>query len=139
MSLTFSLVLVLCIIIILFSDEFHKLGKKVLGIRGAPLLLPLFAASLIAIDFKSFWYKDILFIANGFHMFLTEVSRILDIGIWGRSIVGVLLMVGMATVPQFVINWYRRRDHRPPYKNSSYMSLVLWALTAYFYVLTTWY
>ena len=93
MSFTIVFLVIIFAIIVLFSDDFAKLGKKIFEIRGMKLLLPLLAASTVIFYFSFFfiWMLDLLI--NSLAFVLESLASIVPFGSYSISFAIIFLLM----------------------------------------------
>lgn len=137
MSLTVVLFVFACTFFILFSDDFLKLGKKLLDIRGMRLTLPLLIASTLIIDFFDFFQKDVFILINGYAQILSGLAAFLPAAKWAVPLVGFILFMLVALIPEPLINYIRAKLNKAPFAYSKQFSVILWLLSVVFYTMLT--
>lgn len=110
-----ALVVLLGAIIVLFSEEFIKSFKKLWAIKGAKLLLPLFAASWFIYTFD-FWFLWVIFYLSEFlHFILAFLIRLMPFQQGAKSVALVILLIFFSVVPVLIIDFFtRRKNYKAP-------------------------
>ncbi|CAM2771548.1 MULTISPECIES: hypothetical protein [Legionella] len=123
-----ALVVLLGAIIVLFSEEFIKSFKKLWAIKGAKLLLPLFAASWFIYTFD-FWFLWVIFYLSEFlHFILTFLIRLMPFQQGAKSVALVILLIFFSVVPVLIIDLFTRRKNYKGYQYPYITSTIIWIL-----------
>ena len=121
-----ALVVLLGAIIVLFSEEFIKSFKKLWAIKGAKLLLPLFAASWFVYTFD-FWVLWVIFYLHKFlHDTLTFLITIMPFQHGAESVALVILLTFFSIVPVLIIDFFTRKKKYKGYQYPYITSTIIW-------------
>ncbi|CEG58274.1 TPA: hypothetical protein F7001_02630 [Legionella pneumophila] len=121
-----ALVVLLGAIIVLFSEEFIKSFKKLWAIKGAKLLLPLFAASWFVYTFD-FWVLWVIFYLHQFlHDTLTFLITIMPFQQGAESVALVILLTFFSIVPVLIIDFFTRKKKYKGYQYPYITSTIIW-------------
>ena len=122
----FALVVLFGVIMVLFSEEVSKSFKKLWAIKGARLLLPLFAASwfIYTFDFLFVW---VIFYLRGFlHDTLTFLIRLMLFQQGATSVALVTLLTFFSVVPVLIIDFFTRKKNYKSYQYPYITSTIIW-------------
>lgn len=124
----FALVVLFGVIMVLFSEEFSKSFKKLWAIKGAKLLLPLFAASWFIYTFD-FLFVGVLFFSHQFlHDTQTFLIRIMPFQQGAESTALVILLTFFSVVPVLIIDFFTRKKNYKGYPYPYMTSTLIWIL-----------
>lgn len=130
MSYTIIFLVILCTIIVLFSEDFAKVGKKIFAIKGMKLLLPIFAVSAVIIDYFSFfiWILDLL--VNGLAIIKGELASLIPFGNFSPSIAMIMLLMTVVLILGPLMTFILRLTGHRPFIYRQQLLLVVWAVMA---------
>src|SRR5690242_2585874 len=124
MLMTLAMVVLLGAIIVIFSDEFIKLFKKLFNLKGAKLFLPLFIASWLIYSFD-FWFLWAIFYAREIvHAVLDFLIMLMPFKKGAESVSLVILLTILAVAPVFIIDAIIRRNTYWGYKYPHITSII---------------
>lgn len=130
MSFTIIFLVIIFAIIVLFSDDFAKLGRKIFEIRGMKLLLPLLAASTVISYFSFFfiWMLDVLI--NSLAFVIESLANILPLGSYSVFFAIIfLLMTVVVLLGPLAIFIFKKLDTKPILYRQQLL-LFVWATIA---------
>lgn len=134
MSLTLVLIVLLFSIIVLFSEDFAKVGKKILNIWGMKLFLPIFIASVLIIDFQDTfaWILDI--IIDKFSWCITKVAAVLPFTFYNRQLTAIFSLMVIGPLSVILFDWIRMKKGYRSFEYRNQTILMLWTVAAILYV-----
>lgn len=127
-----TLVLLVCIaaIFCFFSQEFMRLFKKILAVKGVLLLLPLALASWFVFNYEHlvllflYYVRDVL---NHINNFLTGLMPSTP---YTTAIILIVLLTAISVAPVLLMNiWYYKKTYKPaphPYL----ISTLIWIISS---------
>ncbi|HHI9989665.1 TPA: hypothetical protein ACQDQH_002762 [Legionella pneumophila] len=124
----FALVVLFGVVMVLFSEEFSKSLKKLWAIKGARLLLPLFAASWFIYTFDFLFVWVIFYLSKFLHEILAFLIRIMPFQQGAESIALVILLTFFSVVPVLIIDFFTRRKTYKSYPYPYITSTLIWIL-----------
>ncbi|WP_454780669.1 hypothetical protein [Legionella sp. WA2022007384] len=135
MLLTLALVVLFSSIVVFFSEEFIKAFKKLFAIKGAKILIPMFAASWLIYTFN-FWVLWAVFYA---HEILQDVLnflvRIMPFQKGAVSLVLVFMLTFLSVVPVLILDVISRRKSFKGYQHPYVASGVIWILSVFLLII----
>ncbi|MCC5791713.1 MAG: hypothetical protein JJT82_03780 [Legionellaceae bacterium] len=121
-------------IIVLFSDNFAQLIKKIFALWGMKLFLPLLIASTVFIDFFrniEWLFQTLLRLYRDGMLFLAAE---LKWGSLGRPFIGLLGIWLMTLLPSFCIMILLKLRDRPPAAYHGRVMMMAWMVASCWYV-----
>ncbi len=135
MLLTLALVVLLSSILVFFSEEFIKLFKKLFAIKGAKLLIPMFAASWLIYTFN-FWFLWAIFYAREMlHETLNFLVQIMPFQRGAVPVVLIFMLTFLSVVPVLILDIVSRRKTYKGYKHPYVTSGVIWILSVFLLII----
>lgn len=131
MLFTLAAVVFFAAIMTFFSQEFIRMFKKIMAIKGAKLVLPLLAASWLVLtyDYWALWvvyyFRELL---NGIVMMIAYIIPFGQISYYVASIL-VLTIISVAPILCFDYFVYRKKNYKP-YPHSYLVSTIIWLVCA---------
>lgn len=130
MLVSFAVAVFLGAIIILFSDEFTRMGKKIFEIKGAALLLPLALGSWGVYVFQD----TVLWLLYYYHTICTRIiglmCYLLPDSSYSVAIVRMLFLSAVAILPIWIWEYVTHKRAFAWYSPSYRASTILWLATA---------
>lgn len=129
MLVTLALLVFSGAILILFSQEFIRIFKKIFAIKGAKLFLPLFIASWLALRFDNLfllgidYYRDVL---NSVVLYLSQFIPFRG----ASSLVFIILLTVISVAPVFLLNIHIKKKTFKSYEYPYLTSTILWIISA---------
>jgi hypothetical protein len=127
--LTIALITFLGSIGVFFSEEFTRLVKKILAIRGATLVLPLFVASWLMYTYNFWILRGISYL----RLMLQDVRILLMSAMpfeqGAESVVLLSLLTLFSVTPVLVIQLHKRRTSQAPFKYPYATSTIIWIIS----------
>ncbi|AUH71126.1 hypothetical protein [Legionella sainthelensi] len=124
----FALVVLFGVVMVLFSEEFSKSLKKLWAIKGARLLLPLFAASWFIYTFDFLFAWIIFYLSKFLHAILVFLIKLIPFQQGSESIALVILLTFFSVVPVLIIDFFTRRKTYKSYPYPYITSTLIWIL-----------
>ncbi|HHM2300075.1 TPA: hypothetical protein ACRIDK_003021 [Legionella anisa] len=124
----FALVVLFGVVMVLFSEEFSKSLKKLWAIKGARLLLPLFAASWFIYTFDFLFVWVIFYLSKFLHEILAFLIRLMPFQQGAESIALVILLTFFSVVPVLIIDFFTRKKTYKSYPYPYITSTLIWIL-----------
>jgi hypothetical protein len=124
----FALVVLFGVVMVLFSEEFSKSLKKLWSIKGARLLLPLFAASWFIYTFDFLFVWVIFYLSKFLQDILAFLIRIMPFQQGSESIALVVLLTFFSVVPVLIIDFFIRKKTYKSYPYPYITSTLIWIL-----------
>lgn len=134
MYLTLALVVFSAAILVLFSQEFIGIFKKIFAIKGAKLFLPLLIGSWLVVDFEDIFLWGLYYfreIVNAIVLFLSQIIPFQG----AYSIVLIILLTIISVVPVFLFDMYLIKKTYKHYEYPYITSTLIWIITALAFVL----
>jgi len=131
-----ALLVLICSITVMFSQEFGRLFKKIFAIPGMKLILPLAVLTTLIVNYEDWVLWSLIKSQN----FLLDLTILLANGMpfdtGAASIANILVLIALTLLPVFAFNvWYQRKNyHLFPY--SYLVSTVIWLFVAVLLTLT---
>ncbi|CEG57579.1 hypothetical protein [Legionella fallonii] len=131
MLFTLAAVVFFAAIITFFSQEFIRMFKKIMDIKGAKLVLPLLAASwlMLSYDYWALWvvyyFREVL---NWLVRMLTYIIPFGQVSSYIACII-VLTILPLAPVFGFDLLIYRKKNFKP-YPHTYLVSSCIWLVCA---------
>ncbi|HAU4213806.1 TPA: hypothetical protein F7Z54_16640 [Legionella pneumophila] len=122
----FALVVLFGVVMVLFSEEFSKSFKKLWAIKGAKLLLPLFAASWFIYTFDFLFVGVIFYLHQFLHDTLAFLIKIMPFQQGAESVVLVILLTFFSVVPVLIIDFFTRKKNYKGYQYPYITSTIIW-------------
>ena len=124
------LVIVCTTIVVLFSQEFAGLFKRIFSIPGAKLLFPLAIASLLVEYYEEWGLWLLLVCKDGLHYVFYKISDIVP----SRNAVKILHVFYLFLLSRLPI-WIlfavaKSRDRPKPWPHTLQLSIVIWVIIA---------
>ncbi|WP_392538575.1 hypothetical protein [Legionella sp. 227] len=124
----FALVVLFGVVMVLFSEEFSKSLKKLWAIKGARLLLPLFAASWFIYTFDFLFVWVIFYLSKFLHDILAFLIKLMPFQQGAESIALVILLTFFSVVPVLIIDFFTRKKTYKSYPYPYITSTLIWIL-----------
>ncbi|QMT59682.1 hypothetical protein [Legionella sp. PC997] len=135
MLVTLALVVLLSSIIVFFSEEFIKAFNKLFAIKGAKLIIPMFAASWLLYTYN-FWVLWGLFYAHELLQdVLNLIVRIMPFQKGAVSLVLVFMLTFLSVVPVLIFDVFYRRKNFKGYEHPYVASGLIWILAVFLLVI----
>ncbi|MCL9682746.1 hypothetical protein [Legionella maioricensis] len=131
MLFTLAAVVFCAAIFVFFSQEFIRTFKRIFAIKGAPLILPLAAASWVIYNFDDWVYLVIYYYRDVLRAIVTFLTKIIPLGQLSSYVAVILLLTFISVVPVFVLDWSFRRKTYKPYPYPYLTSTLIWLISAY--------
>ena len=127
--LTIILVVVIGAIVVLFSQEFAELFKKLFTIYWVLLLLPLLLATAFIVYYEPWVYAALLSIQSFLLHLINLLASVLPFKMGANLVITVLLLVLLSCLPVLLINlWFKRKRHHN-FEYSYLTSTIIWLIT----------
>ncbi|CAM2971263.1 hypothetical protein [Legionella worsleiensis] len=134
MLLTLALVVFSAAIMILFSQEFIAIFKKIMAIKGAKLLLPLFFGSWLALEFDYWFLWGIYYYKEMLHEVVTFCSHLFSISSYSYSVFSIIFLSLFSVIPVVLLDWYHMKKTFKHYEYPYLTSALIWICTAIVFV-----
>lgn len=126
--ITVTLVVLVTSILVFFSQEFGKTGRKIFSIPGAKLFLPLILASLIVEVHEPFFYWFMLKVKRLYHNFVGYLAQEISIS---TAIVDGLFLFLLTMLPVVLMRIWEIRHNMPvPRPLTVQVGLFIWFVLA---------
>lgn len=135
MYLTLALVVFFAAILVLFSQEFINIFKKIFAIKGAKLFLPLFIGSWLVVDFEDIFLWGIYYFRETLNAIVWFFSQIIPFQ-GAYSIVLIIWLTIISVVPVFLLDMYLVKKTYKHYEYPYITSTLIWIITALAFVVT---
>jgi hypothetical protein len=135
MYLTLALVVFFAAILVLFSQEFIGIFKKIFAIKGAKLFLPLIIGSWLVIDFEDIFLWGIYYFRETLNAIVLFLSQIIPFQ-GAYSIVLIIVLAIISVVPVFLLDMYLVKKTYKHYEYPYITSTLIWIITALAFVVT---
>ncbi|CAM2780841.1 Uncharacterised protein [Legionella steigerwaltii] len=129
MLLTLALLVLLGSILVFFSEEFSKAIKKLFAIKGAKLIIPLFAASWLIYTFDFWVLWAIFYLREILYDVLNFLVRIMPFQTGAVQVVLVFMLTFLSVVPVLTLDFLSRRKTFKNYKHPYLTSGIIWILS----------
>ena len=125
---TVTLVVLVTSILVFFSQEFGKTGRKVFSIPGAKLFLPLILASLIVEVHEPFIHWFMVKVKNYYHDFTGYIAQ--ELGISTAVLDGFFIFT-LTMLPVVSMRVWEIRHNMPvPRPQTAQVGLFIWFVLA---------
>ncbi|MCE0723154.1 MULTISPECIES: hypothetical protein [Legionella] len=135
MLLTLALVVLLSSILVFFSEEFIKAFNKLFAIKGAKLLIPMFAASWLIYTFTFWCLWAIFYLREMLHEILNFLVRIMPFQQGAVSAVLIFMLTFLSVVPVLILDILSRRKRFKGYQYPYVTSGVIWILSVFLLII----
>jgi hypothetical protein len=124
--------IVLCAaIVVLFSQEFASVFKKIFAIPGVKLFLPLFVVSLLVEYYQAMGIWFLLFYKDYLHIFLHYLVSVLPFAKGAITFVHILYLFVIACVPIWILYGWAWHKKRPkPWTHAYQLGFICWLTAA---------
>lgn len=126
MLLTLALVVFFASILILFSDEFIKLFKKLFAVKGAKLFIPLFVASWLVSHYEFWVWWEMFYLRERLRYMLNFLVQIMPFQLGAKPIALIILLVFLSVVPVLIMEFLSRRKSYKGYQYPFVTSAIIW-------------
>ena len=130
MLFTIAAVAVVAAIVIFFSQEFINLFKWIFEIKGAKVVVPLAAASLLIYTFD-YWF---LWLLIYYHSFLQEILLFLvkpfSLDSWAPIIFKIIVLTFISLVPVWIVDFLFQKRTMQPYPYPYVTITLIWIVSA---------
>lgn len=126
MYLTLALVVLVFSIIVFFSQEFIRMIKKVFGITGAKIILPLLICSWAIYTFDEWFLWAIYYTRDVLQLAVAWIMRLLPFQKWAQSVALILLLTILSVVPSLFMQWLTFKKRYKEYKYPYLTSTIIW-------------
>lgn len=109
MLLTLALVILFTAIMVFFSHEFIGTFKKIFGIKGAKLLIPLGLASWLIYNFDYLFIWAIYYIREVLQVFLSFLTYIMPFQKYAASVALIILLTVVSVLPVLLLDLVKRK------------------------------
>lgn len=134
MLLTLALVIFSAAILILFSQEFIRIFKKIFAIKGAKLVLPLFIGSLLAVNFEELFLLVIYYFRGTLNAIVVFITQIIPFEKGAYSIVLIMILTLISVAPVFLFDMYTVKKTYKHYEYPYLTSTLIWIVSALVFV-----
>ena len=129
---TLTLMIFISAIILFFSKEFKNMFKKLFAIPGMPLLLPLFFATLVVIDYETQILWGILILISALQSLVLTVSQWFSFGKISLTIVSILVLMIISLLPVFALEWWVRQRSYRAFHYGYIITAIIWLIVMIF-------
>ncbi|KTC89765.1 hypothetical protein OQJ18_07715 [Fluoribacter dumoffii] len=129
MLLTLALLVLLSSILVFFSEEFGKAIKKLFAIKGAKLIIPLFAASWLIYSYNFWVLWGIFYLREILHNVLNFLVQILPFQKGAVPLVLIFMLTFISVVPVVILDMLSRRRNFKGYQYPYLTSGIIWILS----------
>jgi hypothetical protein len=131
MLVTLAAVVLIASIAVFFSQEFVRLFKKIMGIPGVKLLLPLVLASLLLETYEVWGYWILKHCHLALHILVYKITVLLPFETGALLLMRVIFLFLFGSAPVWYFKFRYRNDIRLYPKKFSYrLGLTLWIIAA---------
>lgn len=127
--LTLAVMLGIVASIAFFSQEIHKILKKIFAIRGMPLFLPLTLASIIVYEFQPLAVTLLHFLSNHLLQFYYLIIKLLPSSAYTDSLACIIVLTLVSIVPVFILQWYAYKKTQKAYPHPYLVSTLIWIIS----------
>ncbi|AWN73783.1 hypothetical protein LEAN103870_08850 [Legionella anisa] len=135
MLLTLAMVVLLSSILVFFSEEFIKAFNKFFAIKGAKLLVPMFAASWLIYTFSFWCLWAIFYVREILVEVLNFLVRIMPFQNGAVSVVLIFMLTFLSVVPVLILDIFSRRKKFKGYQYPYVTSGVIWLISVFLLVI----
>ncbi|HHT0592621.1 TPA: hypothetical protein ACTXXA_001587 [Legionella anisa] len=135
MLLTLAMVVLLSSILVFFSEEFIKAFNKFFAIKGAKLLVPMFAASWLIYTFSFWCLWAIFYVREILVEVLNFLVRIMPFQNGAVSVVLIFMLTFLSVVPVLILDIFSRRKKFKGYEYPYVTSGVIWLISVFLLVI----
>lgn len=137
LMITVASIVFFAAIILIFSQEFGRMLKKIFAIKGAKLFLPLIMASWLIELFEEDICWGLLWLSETLYGFINKIASFIPFT-FGYYIAQILSLIIVTSIPVGVA-WFERRN-KPISKvprSAYYVSGVFWLVTVFLIIQPT--
>ncbi|MCW8398219.1 hypothetical protein OQJ26_05370 [Legionella sp. PATHC038] len=135
MLLTLALLVLFGSILVFFSEEFIKTIKKIFAIRGAKLIIPLFAASWLIFSFDLWVLWAIFYLREILHDVLNYLVQMMPFQNWALQVVLVFMLTFLSVVPVLILDFLSRRKNFKSYQHPYVTGGIIWILSVFLLII----
>ncbi|KTD66428.1 hypothetical protein [Legionella shakespearei] len=136
MYLTLALVVLVAAIVVLFSQEFIQLFKKILTIKGAKLVLPLLIVSWLVFTFDYWVLWGIYYYGTVLNSITAFLSNLLPFQTGAYPLVMILLLTAISVVPVILWEHYLWKQNYKHYQYPYLTSTLIWIASSIVLIMT---
>lgn len=136
MYLTLALVVLVAAIVVLFSQEFIQLFKKIFAIKGAKLVLPLLVISWLIYTFDYLVLLVIYYYSDALNSVITFLSNLLPFQTGAYPIVMILVLTTISVVPVIALEHYLWKKNYKHYQYPYLTSTLIWIASSIVLIMT---
>ncbi len=129
------MVVLLSSILVFFSEEFIKAFNKFFAIKGAKLLVPMFAASWLIYTFSFWCLWAIFYVREILVEVLNFLVRIMPFQNGAVSVVLIFMLTFLSVVPVLILDIFSRRKKFKGYQYPYVTSGVIWLISVFLLVI----
>lgn len=126
MYITLALVVLLGAIFVLFSQDFIKVIKKILGIKGAKLILPIALASWCIYTFNYYVLWGLYYCHEALQSITAFFAKFIPFKSIATPIVTILFLTFISVAPVFLLDWYLWKKSYKHYQYPYLTSTLIW-------------
>lgn len=130
MYLTLALVVFFAAILVLFSQEFIRLFKRIFAVKGAKLLLPLAFASWFVYTFDYWGLWGIYYYREFLQTLVAFLMDLMPFHVGANAIATIILLTFISVAPVFLIKFILWKKHYKHYQYPYLTSTLIWLISA---------
>lgn len=130
MYITLALVVLLGAILVLFSQDFIKFIKKIFGIKGAILILPIALASWCVYTFNYYVLWGLYYCHEALQAIIAFFATFIPFQSIAVPLITILFLTFIAVAPVFLLDWYLWKKSYKHYKYPYVTSTLIWIVCA---------
>lgn len=127
--LTLAVMLGIVASIAFFSQEIHKIIKKIFAIRGMPLFLPLALASIMVYEFQPLAVALLHLLSNYLLQFYHLIIAILPSSAYADSLALIIVLTLVSIIPVLLLQWHAYRKTQKAYPHPYLLSTLIWIIS----------
>jgi len=136
MLFTLAAVVFCAAIFVFFSQEFISTFKKIFAIKGAPLILPLAAASLVIYSFDYWCLLAVYYYRQVLNSMVSFLTMLIPLGQISSYIAAILVLTFISVIPVLVLDLVSRKKTYKPYPYPYLTSSIIWLISAFILIIS---
>lgn len=124
---TVALIVIICSIVVFFSQEFSDFFKKIYAIPGVKLFAPLIFATVIVVYYSAWLFLGAMTLQRLLLELSHTLTRLLSFSGAGY-LVNCLLLICLTYLPVLAINYWVKRKSYLPFKHAYLVNTILWLI-----------
>lgn len=135
-SLSMILLVFLGGIVVIFSDDFHAVFKKIFALPGVALILPLLGMTFLVVNVEPYLLIVMLYIKLGITETINFLCKIMPLKACNVFLMPVALILMLTLSPVVIIKKLKARKMLIPYDDGGIVALMIWLFLIILYAVT---